>query len=95
MQTTRYLNRRIAKAWRTLALLVTLGACCASISHAQPSGSLPQPPQDVEAFKLKADKIMTALMQERHIPGAVLIVVRDGRVALSAGYGYADLEKKQ
>lgn len=34
-------------------------------------------------------------MEQSHIPGAVLVVVRDGRVYLARGYGYADLEQRR
>lgn len=33
-------------------------------------------------------------MQQYDIPGAVISIVKDGRIVFSKGYGYADLEKK-
>lgn len=45
---------------------------------------------DVAAF---ADAFIARQLQQRHVPGAALIVVRDGRVILSRGYGHADLEQ--
>ena len=33
-------------------------------------------------------------MEKYHIPGAVISIVKDGKVILSKGYGYADIEKK-
>jgi CubicO group peptidase (beta-lactamase class C family) len=57
---------------------------------ARPSGARSEP-GSLEAF---ADSLMSAQLATRHIPGAVLAVVRDGRVALARGYGYADLEHR-
>lgn len=33
-------------------------------------------------------------MEKYHIPGAVISIVKDGKIILSKGYGYADMEKK-
>lgn len=38
------------------------------------------------------DRIVTALMLKWGIPGGALALVKDGRLILSRGYGYADLE---
>lgn len=42
----------------------------------------------VEAF---ADSVIPAEMEERHVPGAVFVFVRDGEVAVKKGYGQADV----
>ncbi|MBN2046518.1 MAG: beta-lactamase family protein [Anaerolineaceae bacterium] len=46
---------------------------------------------DVSAF---IDGVMTAGMAEHHIPGSVVVIVKDGEVFFARGYGYADLENK-
>ena len=51
----------------------------------------PLSPKEIEAF---ADPIFAAQMEELRIPGAVLVVVKDGNVLLAKGYGYANREKK-
>lgn len=33
-------------------------------------------------------------MLKEHIPGAVFVLVKDGKIFFSKGYGYADLEQK-
>src|SRR5574339_187316 len=38
--------------------------------------------------------LLAAQMTEKHVPGAVVVVVKDGRVFFSKGYGYADLEAR-
>jgi CubicO group peptidase (beta-lactamase class C family) len=42
----------------------------------------------------RLDGLFAGLMETHHIPGAVLMVVEDGRVVLSKGYGVADLETR-
>ncbi|RPI82381.1 MAG: class A beta-lactamase-related serine hydrolase [Chloroflexi bacterium] len=48
-------------------------------------------PAELEAF---ADGVMNALMKRDHVPGAVLVVVKDGSPFFSKGYGYADVENR-
>jgi CubicO group peptidase (beta-lactamase class C family) len=50
----------------------------------------PSEPAELEAF---LDEVLATQMEENHIPGAAVAVVRDGEVLLAKGYGYADLEK--
>ena len=42
----------------------------------------------------RLDGLFAGLMETHHIPGAVLMVVEDGRVVMSKGYGVADLETR-
>jgi CubicO group peptidase (beta-lactamase class C family) len=53
-------------------------------------GPGPTDPAELEAF---LDKVLATQMEENHIPGAAVAVVRDGEVLLAKGYGYANLEK--
>ncbi len=46
----------------------------------------------MEAF---FDGWMAVRMQEQHIPGAVVVAVRDGRTIFSKGYGFADIESQK
>jgi CubicO group peptidase (beta-lactamase class C family) len=45
----------------------------------------------VEAF---FDQFFQDKMAERHIPGAVFVLVKDGRTIFAQGFGYADLQRK-
>jgi CubicO group peptidase (beta-lactamase class C family) len=54
------------------------------------SGALDR--DDVEAF---LDAALPRQMEEEHIAGAAVAVVRDGALLTSRGYGYADVEHKQ
>ncbi|NIO70706.1 MAG: serine hydrolase, partial [Anaerolineae bacterium] len=51
----------------------------------------PTDPAELEAF---LDELMAKDMEERHIPGAAVSVVKDGMLFFAKGYGYADLENK-
>ena len=51
----------------------------------------PSDPEEMEAF---LDSFFEAKMAELHIPGAAIVVVQDGQVFLSKGYGYADLARQ-
>ncbi len=46
---------------------------------------------DVKKF---TDNYFSTKLDEYHVPGAVFIMVKDGKVIYSQGYGYADLDKK-
>ena len=41
------------------------------------------------------DGVVSAQIIAYHIPGATVAVVKDGRIILSKGYGYADIDKRQ
>jgi CubicO group peptidase (beta-lactamase class C family) len=49
----------------------------------------PSDPYDVEAF---LDRLMLEQTQDGHVVGATVAVVKDGRLVLAKGYGFADLE---
>ncbi len=48
-------------------------------------------PQELEAF---VDNFFNEEMSKTHVPGAVISVVKDGKLFFAKGYGYANLEKK-
>jgi CubicO group peptidase (beta-lactamase class C family) len=66
------------------------GAALARASEpAQPVTNLLNDPAALEAF---VDHLVTNRMQEAHIPGAVVTIVKDDKVLLNKGYGFANLE---
>ena len=81
-------------------LIMTLaGGCVRSVaddragpvvSTAYPVASLDDP-QELERF---LDALIAERMEKYHIPGETVTVVRDGKVFLAKGYGYADLNKR-
>ncbi|MCG7407198.1 serine hydrolase [Paenibacillus sp. ACRRX] len=56
-----------------------------------PTTAGPTSPQEVEAF---ADKLF-ASSKMKDIPGAVFVVVKDGKLLLNKGYGYSDVKAKK
>lgn len=70
------------------AFIVLLGLICL-IAFAQTG------PGDAKELAPFLDGAMKVAMETNHVPGAVVAVVKDGKILLSKGYGYADLEKKQ
>lgn len=75
-------------AFLLLSAMVLSGAAPVA---AQAAGDGPSDPAELEAFM---DGLMAASMNEKHVPGAVVVVVKDGQVLFAKGYGYADLEER-
>ena len=68
---------------------VSVAALSRTSASTAPSGAID--PEEMEAF---VDSFFEAKMAELHIPGAAIVLVRDGQVLLSKGYGYADLARQ-
>ncbi|MGG6265526.1 serine hydrolase domain-containing protein [Leptolyngbya sp. AN03gr2] len=64
-----------------------------SIPEVPPSPNAPglNSTQELEGF---SDQFFNSEMPKSHIPGAVVSVVKDGKLFFAKGYGYADIEKK-
>ena len=58
---------------------------------AQPAGGHEMTADDVGAF---LDGVMPLQLQREDIAGAVVLVVKDGKVLFARGYGYSDVAKK-
>jgi CubicO group peptidase (beta-lactamase class C family) len=98
------LTRGMALAILTLAVCLTAATAGAtptsslptapvhriSTNGVAPAGGLTDP-AELEAF---LDDLLTRQLAERHIPGASLAVVKDGRLFFAKGYGYANLEQR-
>ncbi len=54
-------------------------------------GEGPTDPAELETF---LDVFFAEKMEELHIPGAAFVMVKDGEVFFTKGYGYADLENQ-
>ncbi|NMC55120.1 MAG: beta-lactamase family protein [Chloroflexi bacterium] len=54
----------------------------------------PQPEVSPQTLAEQIDQTMQAEMEQNHIPGAVVVVVKDGQIIFSRGYGYASLENQ-
>ncbi|MCK6583293.1 MAG: beta-lactamase family protein [Anaerolineales bacterium] len=53
-----------------------------------------QGPTDAAEMEAFMDELFARQMEERHIAGAAVAVVKDGKLFFTKGYGYADLENK-
>jgi CubicO group peptidase (beta-lactamase class C family) len=60
------------------------------VSAAPPAAPGPTDPAELEVF---LDDFFAGAMQEYHIAGAAISVVKDGKLFFAKGYGYADLEE--
>jgi CubicO group peptidase (beta-lactamase class C family) len=82
-----------------LCLLLLLGEgvvglaapIAATKSDVQPGGEALSNAKEVETF---FDRFFAREMSRWHIPGAAFVLVKDGKVVFSKGYGYADLKKQ-
>jgi CubicO group peptidase (beta-lactamase class C family) len=73
----------------------TPAAVLLSVLAVVPLPAQPAPPfGDRASFETFVDGVMAGEMEAAHVPGAVVVVVRNGTVFFSKGYGYADLEAR-
>jgi len=49
---------------------------------------------DLQTLQPLVDQTISEAMEKEHLPGAVFILVKDGKVAMAKGYGYSNLEKQ-
>ena len=79
--------------------LLGLAAACTSPETGAGAQEKPAPasPTVLEAKDLErvVDSVMAIGMAAEHIPGAAFVLVRDGRIVLSKGYGFADRESSR
>ena len=72
-----------------LLILVALLSVGPALAAPSQQGDGPTDPAELEAF---LDGLMAEHMEELHIAGAAVAVVKDGELFFAKGYGYADLE---
>ena len=81
----------------SLVLLVSLFLPALSLAPVQARHSTPPPPSptvlsDPRELETFLDGVISMQLLEDHIPGAVVSVVKDGRLFFAKGYGSADLQ---
>jgi CubicO group peptidase (beta-lactamase class C family) len=59
------------------------------------AGQAPSRTADLDRYQASLDSLVPALLQELGTPGAAVALLRDGKVALANGYGWADREKRR
>lgn len=73
-----------------LIILFTSAGLARASEPAQPVTNLLNDRGALEAF---VDHLVTNRMKEAHVPGAVVTIVKDDKVLLNKGYGFANLEQ--
>lgn len=63
---------------------------------AMSESKVPEPPHELTAADVQAflDGFMPMQLERENIAGAVVLVVKDGKILTAKGYGYSDVEKK-
>ncbi|AFC32926.1 hypothetical protein PM3016_6294 [Paenibacillus mucilaginosus 3016] len=85
--------------------MAALVLCAALMTACTPSDSIPvseqatekpalDGPQDAKEAEAFADPLFAEVMKKYNVNGSNFVVVKDGKVLVNKGYGYADLEKK-
>ncbi|HNS01261.1 MAG TPA: serine hydrolase domain-containing protein [Anaerolineae bacterium] len=83
-----------------LALTLSIGAPVAARGGVATGKGLPVVtdqalgPTDRAELEAFLDELIAAQMEEKHIAGAAVAVVKDGQLFFAKGYGYADVENK-
>lgn len=80
---TKKMNKTIRLVTWVITVLCALAVTIHQPVRAQTSGVGPTDPQQVEAFM---DGLMAAALPANHVPGAVVVVVKDGQVLFAKGY---------
>ena len=100
MKNQLYFKKTISVILTLLILISIAGPATAheeGLSTGRNSSTLAAQPQsladpaELEAF---LDELFEKQMEEYHIAGAAISVVKDGKLFLAKGYGYADIENK-
>jgi CubicO group peptidase (beta-lactamase class C family) len=73
-----------------IAILMSLSFAFSS-HHALGQSNNPADLKELESF---LDDFIIKKMEEYHIPGVAFVLVKDGKIIVRKGYGYADLENK-
>ena len=91
------MNKNHALFIRLSCLLLTLLLFSGSIrlAESQQSGikRIDAPISETDLGKI-FDPIFSEQIEKLHVPGAVVAVVKDGKIIFTKGYGVADIEKK-
>jgi CubicO group peptidase (beta-lactamase class C family) len=62
---------------------------------AAPAGAQQPDQQALDAYQRALDSLVPALLEELATPGAAVALIRDGRVVVSKGYGWADRDAER
>jgi CubicO group peptidase (beta-lactamase class C family) len=72
-----------------------LTAVLFAVTASSVAAQSPSRQADLDRFQASLDSLVPALLEELATPGASVALLRDGKVVLARGYGWANREKKQ
>lgn len=87
----KFFRKRSIHIFLTIIIAASVFAPC---TYRASSKSVTLGPSDAKEVAAFADTFFSQPHIKNQIAGAVFVVVRDGKILLKKGYGYADLEKK-
>src|SRR3954452_22323223 len=76
-----------------IAVLIILFTSARLARASEPVQTVTNLLNDRTALEAFVDHLVTNRMQEAHVPGAVVTIVKDDKVLLNKGYGFANLEQ--
>jgi CubicO group peptidase (beta-lactamase class C family) len=81
----------------TASLIFAITPCLANGQSSKDLKAIDQRcrPNDPQELELFLDKFLAERMAKYNVPGAVFVLVKDGKIFFMKGWGYADLEKQQ
>ena len=85
------MKTRLINILLVLTLLLVTAFSSVAPAHALSTPNGITTSAEMETF---FDRLITAQMKANHIPGAVVIIVKDGQVFLAKGYGYANVAEQ-
>src|SRR5262249_27191596 len=86
-QKSKHLERSTRMRFPSLVIVAVTIAWTWTSAHA----GAPSPTGDIGPGLEPLDQVMFETLRERRIPGATLVIAKDGRLVLARGYGLADV----
>lgn len=92
-----FMNRSLITLSLCLALVLSNPANAFSQTDARGNSDKQSQQKPIERKELESflDKLFAEQMPKYKVPGAVFVMVKDGKVLFAKGYGHADLENKK
>lgn len=81
--------------FRIRVVLAMLALVSCARSRMAPTTDAPLGTAVAPAASRLTDSLVQRWMTDQHLPGVALAVVRDGRIALARGYGFADVARRE
>ncbi|MDP9201752.1 MAG: beta-lactamase family protein [Gemmatimonadota bacterium] len=90
-------NARRLRLATTIACALVSGSACAQPTRSNPAATIPVVRHPIDATELArfVDPLIAAQMEKEHIPGAVFVLVQNGRVLYQRGYGLANVASRK